>query len=65
MRVGERSVLYAVQHGITLTDEEYAAILNFDKTDDKMVEYHNTTLGDLLKTASLFATKQAKSRNNG
>lgn len=65
MRVGERSVLYAVQHGITLTDEEYAAILNFDKTDDKMVEYHNTMLGDLLKTASLFATKQAKLKNNG
>lgn len=65
MRVGERSVYYALSHGIELTEEEYSAIIMFDKTDDKMAEYHNTMLGDLLKTASLFATKHEKKKNNG
>lgn len=60
MRVGERSVYYAFKHGVPLTEEEHSAILNFDKVDDKMVEYHNTTLGDLLKTSVLFAIKNSK-----
>jgi hypothetical protein len=64
MRVSERSLYYALNYGVKLTDEEYAAISMFDKTDDKMAEYHNTTLGDLLKTASLFAIKSAKNKLN-
>jgi len=64
MRVSERSVYYAVNYGIKLSDEEFSAILMFDKTDDKMAEFHNSTLGDLLKTASLFAIKNEKKRNN-
>ncbi len=64
MRVGERSVFYTTKYGITLTDQEYIAIINFDKSDDKMVEYHNTMLGDLLKTASLFAIKNSKIKYN-
>jgi HD superfamily phosphodiesterase len=62
MRVGERSIYYAMSHGVTLTEEEYSAILNFDKTDDKMAEYHNSTIGDLLKTAALFAVKHEKNK---
>ena len=34
MSIGERSVLYALSSGITLTDDEYVAIVNHDKTDD-------------------------------
>jgi hypothetical protein len=59
MRVGERSAYYAISNGVKLTEEEYAAILFFDKTDDKMSEYHNTMLGDLLKMGNLFAIKSA------
>jgi hypothetical protein len=62
MRVGERSIYYAMSHGIKFTEEEYSAILNFDKNDDKMAEYHNSTVGDLLKTAALFAVKNEKNR---
>lgn len=62
MRVAERSLYYVLNHGIKLTDEEYAAILMSDKTDDKMAEYHNTMLGDLLKTAALFAIKNEKKK---
>jgi hypothetical protein len=57
MRVGERSIYYATSNGISLTDEEYVAILNFDKTDDKMSEYHNSMVGELLKMGSVLAIK--------
>ena len=62
MRVGERSIHYAMSNGIKFTEEEYSAILNFDKNDDKMAEYHNSTVGDLLKTAALFAVKNERGR---
>lgn len=60
MRVGERSAYYAVSNGVTLTEAEYIAILNFDKNDDKMSEFHNSMLGDLLKMGSLLAIKNEK-----
>lgn len=60
MRVSERSVYYALSHGITLSEEEYSAILMFDKTDDKMAEYHNSMLGDLLKMGNTLAIKHEK-----
>ncbi len=60
MRVSDRSAYYALSHGVKLTEEEYQAIIMFDRTDDKMGEYHNSTLGDLLKMANLFAIKNEK-----
>jgi hypothetical protein len=48
MRVSE-SAYYALANGIELSEEEFAAITFSDKTDDKMAEYHNSMLGDLLK----------------
>jgi hypothetical protein len=65
MRVSERSVYYAINNGVKLTEEEFSAIIMSDKTDDKMAEFHNTMLGDILKTAILFAIKNEKKRNNG
>lgn len=62
MRVGERSLLYALSNGVDFTEEEYAAIIMFDKTDDKMAEYHNTILGELLKMGNTFAIKHEKNR---
>jgi hypothetical protein len=60
MRVSDRSVYYALSHGITLTEEEYQAIIMFDRVDDKMAEYHNSTLGELLKMGNTFAIKNEK-----
>jgi hypothetical protein len=60
MRVGERSVYYALTSGIDLTDEEYAAIVNYDKVDDVQSEWHNTTLGDLLRLAIKLAIMEEK-----
>lgn len=64
MRVGERSVYYALSHGIKLSEEEYSAIVFFDKTDDKMSEYHNSMVGDLLKMANTLAIKSEKRKAN-
>ena len=55
MRVGERSVYYATAHGVKFTEEEFVAILNFDKNDDKMSDFHNTMVGRLLKMGSELA----------
>jgi hypothetical protein len=63
MRVSERSIYYAMSNGVTFTEEEYSAILMFDKTDDKMSEYHNSHLGELLKMANTFAIKHEKNKN--
>lgn len=61
MRVGERSIMYCSSNGVKLTDEEYVAIINFDKSDDdKQSKYHNTMLGDILKIANILAIKEEK-----
>lgn len=64
MRVSDRSVYYALSHGVTLTEEEYQAIIMFDRTDDKMAEYHNSTLGELLKVSNIFAIRFEKNVKN-
>lgn len=63
MRVSERSLYYAMSNGVTFTEEEYAAIIMFDKVDDKMAEYHNSILGELLKIGNTFAIKHEKSKS--
>jgi hypothetical protein len=63
MRVSDRSIYYLLSHGVKLTEEEFGAISLFDRTDDKMAEYHNSMLGDILKSASLFAIKNEKRKN--
>ena len=60
MRVSERSLYYAMNNGVKFTEEEYSAIIMFDKTDDQMAQYHNSTLGELLKMSNVFAVKHDK-----
>tara|TARA_R110000796_G_scaffold92618_2_gene196961 strand:+ start:5184 stop:5747 length:564 start_codon:yes stop_codon:yes gene_type:complete len=60
MDVGERSVYYALSNGVELTDEECSAILNYDKLDDSKAEWHNTTVGDLLKLAIRISILEEK-----
>jgi len=65
MRVGERSAHYVLSNGVTLTEEEYQAIINFDKDDsDKQAKYHNSLLGDLLKMANQLAIIEEKNQKN-
>jgi hypothetical protein len=49
-----------MNNGIKFTEEEYSAIIMFDKTDDQMAQYHNSTLGELLKMSNVFAVKHDK-----
>ena len=63
MRVGERSLRYLMLAGIELTDEEYQAILNYDKDDeDKQAKWHTATLGIILKQANELAIIEEKSK---
>ena len=64
MRVSERSVYYALSHGVKLTQEEFSAIIMFDKVDDKMAEFHNSILGELLKMGNTFAIKHEKTKSS-
>ena len=53
------------QYNETLMDTLRKSVISMgtvDKTDDKMAEYHNSTLGDILKTANLFAIKNEKNK---
>ncbi len=64
-RVGERSVYYALTNGVTLTDAEYQAILNYDKSDtDKQAKYYTEPLGILLKQANEWAIIEEKQKDN-
>ena len=60
MRVGERSAFYILKCGINLTDDEYVAIINHDKSDDLQSEWHNSVIGDVLKVAIRLAIIEEK-----
>lgn len=60
MKPNERSICYLNKFGVKLTEEELGAILNFDKMNDPMSDYHNTMLGELLKMGSVLAIKTSK-----
>jgi len=61
MRVGERSVFYALSHGVTLNDVETQAIMNHDKDDsDKQSKFHTSSLGMLLRQANEWAIIEEK-----
>jgi hypothetical protein len=61
LKVGERSVYYALTHGVKLTEEEYQAILNIDKeNDDKMARYFSTPLTQIIKNGFELAIMEEK-----
>lgn len=60
MRVGERSIMIATQNGVSLTDEEYQAIYNFDKEDDAQSKWHSEPLSVILKQANELAIMEEK-----
>lgn len=61
MKVSERSIYYATKNGIEFSEDEYQAILNFDKEDnDKQAKWHTNTLGVLLKMGITLAILEEK-----
>jgi hypothetical protein len=66
MRVGERSAYYALSHGVTLSEEEFQSIVNYDKPDDdKQARWHSSTLGIILRQANDLAIIEEKNTDNG
>jgi len=64
MRIGERSVYYALSNEVILTEEETQAILNFEKPDDDhMAKWHSSPLSKILKTAIEFAIMEEKTES--
>tara|TARA_R100001460_G_scaffold66289_3_gene106695 strand:+ start:183 stop:764 length:582 start_codon:yes stop_codon:yes gene_type:complete len=65
MKIGERSVYYAMKYGIKLSEEEYQAIVNYDKPeDDKQSKWYGSTLSTILKQANELAIIEEKNNNN-
>ena len=65
MKVGERSVYYAMKYGVKLNEEEYQAIVNYDKSDDdKQSKWYGTTLSTILKQANELAIIEEKKTIN-
>lgn len=62
MRVGERSVYYALKYGINLTEDEVQAILNYEKEEDKAVKWHTNPIGKILRYAIDVAIINEKNR---
>ena len=65
MKVGERSVYYAMKYGIKLSEEEYQSIVNYDKPeDDKQSKWYGSTLSTILKQANELAIIEEKESND-
>ena len=66
MTVGERSVFYALNYGVKLTETQTQAILNWDKSDDdKASRYYTEPLGVILRAANDIAVLEQKCIQNG
>jgi hypothetical protein len=66
MRVSERSIYYCMDNNVKLTEEEYQAIINYDKgDDDKQSKWYGTILSSLLKQANDLAIIECKNIKNG
>jgi hypothetical protein len=56
LKVGERSAYYAQAYGVKLSEVEYQAIVNYEKTDyDKQSKWHTEPLGVILRMANRLA----------
>jgi len=61
LHVGERSVYYALTHGVKLDEKEFQAILNVEKdSDDKMAKYFSEPLTDIIKHGFNLAIMEEK-----
>ena len=65
MKIGERSVYYSMKYGVKLSEEEYQAIVNYDKPeDDKQSKWYGSTLSTILKQANELAIIEEKNNYN-
>lgn len=64
MTIGERSIYQLISNGggDMITDTEYQAIINFEKLNEPMAEWHTAPLGNILKMAIRLAIIEEKSK---
>jgi len=61
LKVGERSLFYALSNDVMVTEIEAQAILTFEKPDeDNQARWHSEPLAKILKTAVEFAIMEEK-----
>lgn len=64
MKISERSLYYCNQYGVKLSDLEFQAIMNFEKTDeDKQSRWYSDILSIILKQAIELAIYEEKQTN--
>ena len=65
LKIGERSAYYSLKYGVKLEEEEYQAIINYDKpADDKQSKWYGGTLTTILKQANDLAIIEEKNNYN-
>lgn len=63
MNAGERGALYALRNGMTLTDEEYQAVVHSDRfEEDSQVKWFGSPLTTILRHAIEFSIMEQKRR---
>ena len=63
MRIGERSIYYCMENGVKLNEEEYQAIVNYDKSDDdKQSKWYSSSLSTILRQGNELAIIECKNR---
>ena len=66
MNVGERSIYYATKYGVQLSEEEYQAILNFDKEpNERFVKSGSKPLFRIMKMGYELALMEEKNGKTG
>ena len=64
MKLGARSVFLCMKYCITLTEEEYEAMLILDKEEDKVNSFMNS-LSEIVKISNQFAAIEVYRKING
>lgn len=63
MKVGERSVYYAMKYGVSLNEEEYQSIVNYDKSDnDKQSKWYSSPMSTILRQANELSIIECKNK---
>ena len=61
MRIGERSIYYCMMNGVKLNEEEYQAIVNYDKSDDdKQSRWYSSPLSTILRQGNELSIIECK-----
>ena len=62
VKVNEYSLILCSKYGISLTEEEYEAILSVDKMDDNQTKYFGNMLGQILRSAIELSNNERRTR---